>query len=136
MGCLNVQYARTIADLIRDSAINHDIDILLLTETWLTTKDKDDFHVKGISLPGYEFNHTPRHGNHGYGGVGVLHKAYMKIIKIYVYKSDSFENMQIKFNTGSRCLDLITLYRPPPNKKKSSPLVSSLRSFLHFSRTK
>ena len=84
-------------------------DFLSLTETWLTTKDKDNFHVKGLSLPGYEFNHTPRHGNHGYGGVGVLHKASMKIIKTDVYKSDSFENMQIKFNTGSRCLDLITL---------------------------
>ena len=75
MECLNVQSARNTADLIKDIVINHDIDILSLTETWLTMKDKDDFHVKGLSLPCYEFNHTPRHGNHGYGDVAVLHKA-------------------------------------------------------------
>ena len=104
-------------DVIRDIVIDHDIDILSLTETWLTTRDKDDLHVKGLSLVGYEFSHIPRRGNRGYGGVGFLHKAAIKIIKSDVYKSDSFENMQIKFNTGSRCLDLVTLYRPPPNKK-------------------
>ena len=102
-----------------------------MTKTWLTAKDKDDFHVKGLSLPGYEFNHTPRHGNHGYGGVGVLHKASMKIIKTDVYKSDSFENMQIKFNTGSHCLDLITLYRPPPNQKKNK--ITTSQFFEEFS---
>ena len=127
VGCLNVQSARNKADLIRDIVIHHDIDILSLTETWLTTKDKDDFHVKGLSLPGNELNHTPRHGNHGYGGVGSLHKASIKIIKTDVYKTASET-----FNTGSRCLDLIT----HPTKRISSPLVSSLRSFLHFSRTK
>ena len=108
-GCLNIQSARNKTDIIRDIVINHDIDILSLTETWLTTKDKDDFHVKGLSLPGYELKHTPRSGNQEYGGVGVLQKASIKIIKTDVYKSDSFENMQIKFNTGSRCPYLITL---------------------------
>ena len=107
-----------------------------MTETWLTTKDKDDFHVKGLSLPGYEFNHTPRHGNHGYGGVGVLHKASMKIIKTDVYKSDSFENMQIKFNTGSRCLDLITMYRPPHNQKNKLTTSQFFEEFSTFFQDK
>ena len=75
MGCLNIQSARNKADLIRNIVINHYIDILLLTETWLTRREKDDFHVKGLSLPGYEFDHATRHGNHGYGDVGVLKKS-------------------------------------------------------------
>ena len=133
VGCLNVQSARNKADLIRDIVISHDIDILSLTETWLTTKDKDDFHVKGLSLPGYEFNHTPRHG---YGGVGSIHKASMKIIKTDVYKSNSFENMQIKFNTGSRCLDLITLYRPPPNQNNKLTTSQFFEEFSTFPQDK
>ena len=132
MGCLNVQSARNKADLIRDIVINHDIDILSLTETWLNTKDKESLPVKGLSLPGYEFNHTPRHGNHGYGGIGVLQKASMQIIKTDVYKSDSFENMQIKFNTGSHCLDLITLYRPPPNQKNKLTTSQFFEEFSTF----
>ena len=50
VGCFNVQSARNKAYQIRDIVINHDIDNLSLTEAWLTTKDKDDFHVKGLSL--------------------------------------------------------------------------------------
>ena len=136
VGCLNVQSARNKADLIRDIVINHDIDILSLTETWLTTNDKDDLNVKGLSLSGYEFNHTPRHGNYGYRGVGVLHKASMKIVKSDVYKSDSFKNMQIKFNTGSRCLDLITLYRPPPNPKNKLTTSQFFEEFSTFLQDK
>ena len=74
VGCLNIQSVRNKTDIIRDIVINHDIDMLSLTETWLTTNDKDDFHVNGLSLAGYELNH-------GYGGVGVLQKASIKIIK-------------------------------------------------------
>ena len=136
VGCLNIQSARNKAYIIRDIVINHDIDILSLTETWLTTKDKDDFHVKGLSLPGFELKHTPRRGNHGYEGVGVLPKASNKIIKTDVYKSDSFENMQIKFNTGSRCLDLITLYRPPPNQKNKFTTSQFFEEFSTFLQDK
>ena len=63
-------------------------------------------------MPGYEFHNVPREEGRG-GGVGVLHKTGIKIIKKEVFVATSFENLQIKFNTGSRCLDLVTMYRPP-----------------------
>jgi exonuclease III len=132
VGSLNAQSVRNKTDLIRDIVLEHDIDILSLTETWLTTKDKDDVHIKGLSLPGYEFHHMPRKGNRGYGGVAVLHKANIKVIKSNVYKADSFENMQIKFNTGSRCLDLVTLYRPPPNTKNKLTTTQFFEEFSEF----
>ena len=60
----------------------------------------------------------------------------MKIIKTDVYKSDSFENMQIKFNTGSHCLDLITLYRPPPNQKNKLTTSQFFEEFSTFLQDK
>ena len=51
--------------------------------------------------------------------MGVLHKASIKVTSSEMYKSDSFENMLIQFNTGSCCLNLVTLYRPPTNQKNT-----------------
>ena len=136
IGSLNVQSARNKSDVICDIVTEHDIDILTLTETWLTFQDKDDLHVKGLTLPGYEFLHVPRKGNGGYGGVGILHKANIKIINKEVYEANSFENLQIKFNTGSRCLDLVTMYRPPLKQQTSSPTPCSSRNSHHSYRTK
>ena len=54
----------------------------------------------------------------------------------HVYKSESFENMQIKFNTGSRCLDLITLYRPPPNQNNKFTTSQFFEEFSTFLQDK
>ena len=132
VGSLNIQSVRNKTDIIRDIVINQNIDILSLTETWITNKEKDDFYVKGLTFPGYEFSHIPRRGNCGYGGVGVLHKASIKVTSSEKYKSDSFENMLIQFNTGSRCLNLVTLYRPPPNQKNKFTNTQFFEEFSTF----
>ena len=132
VGSLNIQSVRNKTDIIRDIVINQNIDILSLTETWITNKEKDDFYVKGLTFPGYEFSHIPRRGNRGYGGVGVLHKASIKVTCSEKYKSDSFENMLIQFNTGSRCLNLVTLYRPPPNQKNKFTTTQFFEEFSTF----
>ena len=132
VGSLNIQSVRNKTDIIRDIVINQNIDILSLTETWINNKEKDDFYMKGLTFPGYEFSHIPRQGNCGYGGVGVLHKASIKVICSEKYKSDSFENMLIQFNTGSRCLNLVTLYRPPPNQKNKLTTTQFFEEFSTF----
>ena len=79
VGSLNIQSVRNKTDIIRDIVINQNIDILSLTETWITNKEKADFYVKGLTFPGYEFSHILRRGNRGYGGVVLLHKASIKV---------------------------------------------------------
>ena len=88
--------------------------------------------MKGLTFPGYEFSHIPRRGNRGYGGVGVLHKASIQVTSSEKYKSDSFENMLIQFNTGSRCLNLVTLYRPPSNQKNKFTNTQFFEEFSTF----
>ena len=136
VGSLNIRSARNKSDVIRDTVIDHDLDILSLTETWLTTKEKDDFYVKGLALSGYEFHHVPREGNNGYGGVGVLYKKSLKVIKKGKVTAKTFENLQIKFNTGSRCLDLVTVYRPPPSAKNKHTPAEFLTEFSAFLQDK
>ena len=55
VGCLNARSLRHKSDIIRDIVIEHDIDILAFTETWLTPNDSDEFHIKGLTLPVMNF---------------------------------------------------------------------------------
>ena len=58
LGLLNVRSLRNKADFITDYACENDIDILCLTETWLT--DNDASLISAIVPHGYKFQHLPR----------------------------------------------------------------------------
>ena len=49
---LNSQSARNKVDLIGEAVIEHDINILALTETWLTNTPKDEYYTKELSFSG------------------------------------------------------------------------------------
>ena len=55
---LNVRSIRNKSPFITDYVLEHDIDILCLTETWLSTDD--DLLVTSITPDGYTFHHVPR----------------------------------------------------------------------------
>ena len=116
---LELEYhsVRNKTDIIRDTVINQNIDILSLAAIRITDNDKYDFHVKELTFPGYEFSHILRKGNCGWGEIGVLHNVSVKATCSGNYKSESFENVLIHFNTGSSCHDLVTLYMPKPHHK-------------------
>ena len=54
VGVLNAQSTQNKTDRIRAAIIEHDVDILALTETWLTSTAKDEFFVKSLTLSGYK----------------------------------------------------------------------------------
>ena len=74
---LNSQSARNKVDLIGEAVIEHDIDTLALTETWLTNTPKDEYYTKELSFSGYKLINVPRPG----GGVTVEEwQSYIKTV--------------------------------------------------------
>ena len=64
---LNSRSIRKKVFLIRDYVVEHDIDLLAVTETWLDPGDKDIYHVREICPKGYGFHHIPRADSNGGG---------------------------------------------------------------------
>ena len=60
---LNSQSARNKVDLISEAVIDHDINILALTETWLTNTPKDEYYTKELSFSGYKLINVPHPGD-------------------------------------------------------------------------
>ena len=64
-----------VADVV-DLVVNSNIDICVITETWL--KDCDSVTVAGLSPSGYSFENSSRKAARSRGGLGLMFKSMMR----------------------------------------------------------
>ncbi|KAI0242714.1 hypothetical protein LSAT2_011714 [Lamellibrachia satsuma] len=128
LGLLNVRSLRNKADFITDNACENDIDILCLTETWLT--DNDASLISAIVPHGYKFQHLPRNDRRG-GGVGVLFKASFHLALSKPWPAESFECLEVLLRGSSvaAALRIFMVHRPPSFGRKSKPFRVFLEEF-------
>ena len=99
--------------LILDFILDQELDIIILTETWL--KSDDHLDIIGHATPeGYSFVNVPRNTGNG-GGIALIHKCNIKINLIKNETFKTFEHLACvaTFNHASICF--VAIYRPPPN---------------------
>ena len=116
-GLVNVQSVRNKIDHIIEAIISHDLDLLILTETWLTTDDKDQFFIRALNIKGYKFYSFPRGNNTGHGGVGIIIRSSINIKSASQCDSTNFENCFFTLDLKQQRVDLCAVYRPPPSDK-------------------
>ena len=129
---LNSQSARNKVDLIGEAVIEHDIDILALTETWLTNTPKDEYYTKELSFSGYKLINVPRLGGGGHGGgVAIIHKDGLsaQIVATTGAGYTTFEHCDVQFTNNSGLLNIIVVYRPPPSKRNGHTVGAFLDEF-------
>ena len=101
-----------------DHIFDNDLDIVTLSETWLSNKENNNRHViTECSNHGYTLHHVPRNYGSTCGGVGVLMSARVKLVTRLetVNSAVSFESMEIV----SISIRLVVIYRMPPSKKNN-----------------
>ena len=72
---------------IKDYAVENNVDIFALTETWLHDNENygnNNFSIAEVCPTGYSFYHVPRKNSRG-GGVGLLLKKHMKVTKLSTF---------------------------------------------------
>ena len=116
-GLVNVQSVRNKIDHIIEAIISHDLDILILTDTWLTTDDKDQFFIRALNIKGYKFYSFPRGNNTEHGGVGIIIRSSINIRSASQCDSTNFENCILSLDLKQQHVDLCAVYRPPPSDK-------------------
>ena len=73
LGVMNVRSVRNKLDYVFDHIFDNDLDIVALTETWLSNEDNNNTHViTECSNHGYTLHHVPRNSGSTGGDVGVL----------------------------------------------------------------
>ena len=74
---INAQSIRNKTLPIKDYVVEHNLDILALTETWLNPDNSDDQIIGDFIPAGYSFLHIPRETRGGWRGFIVLKMSLM-----------------------------------------------------------
>ena len=92
--------------------VDHDVDVILLSETWLKSKKNEVTAM--TEEQGYKLHHTPRknRAKETGGGVGVLVKKSLTTKQIKVKQFQSFEHCVVKVCLkDSKWITFIAIYR-------------------------
>ena len=116
VGYLNARSVRNKALEINEFIKDSSLDILAITETWLSPGDKDNIVVGDITPPGYEIHHVPRPHHKG-GGVALVTNSSFKSKKEKVTNFKSFEVIEMKVLSKKDCIRIAVVYRPPAHSK-------------------
>ena len=118
--CLwNVRSVKKKALSLKDYTVEHDLDFLALTETWLHSGRVIAFLLASYARKeGYIFHHTPRENSRG-GGVGILVKKSLRVKKLSSANFSSFENVVVLAEYPIGSIRFVVIYRPPSSQIKA-----------------
>ena len=104
--------------VLQDFVTDHNIDLMVLTETWLKGDYRDNVILAELQPPGYSIKHKARQGRGG--GVAIMHPSTLSVTRAEHSVSSppqyaSFEELQCLVHTVP-AVRLAVIYRPPPSK--------------------
>ena len=123
MGLLNCRSAVNKAALVHDVIIDHKLDVMVLTETWVA-KNAPTAVKLDLAPPGYVIIHAHRNtrgrkagSTKSGGGIAVIHRSDISLRanpSLLGRKPKTFEQLSVTITAHNRRLNLVALYRPPP----------------------
>ena len=111
LGTVNARSMRDKAPALSDLVVSKGIDLLGITETWLTIRETSS-DLAEMTPNGFSFFQTPRVNKRG-GGVGLFVSNAFKFTPINLPSLSSFECISGKLECGRACLNILIIYRPP-----------------------
>ena len=110
-------------DCVIDHITDSGLDIIGITETWLSNDNKNNMPVVNTCLnSGYTLHHRPRNSGRRGGDVGVLINNRMKHKSRILHDKPeitSFESIELVITLGSIAIRLYVIYRMTPVKSKN-----------------
>ena len=112
LSLLNVRSIREKGLIVKDFTVEHDLDALIITETWLRPGNVDAIALGTLCPSGYRFLHVPRITETFGGGIGFLFKESLAVNTNVCETFKSFELMDISLK-GAKAVRILCVYRPP-----------------------
>ena len=100
---LNIRSLNNKAIYLKDWVVEHNIDLLAITEYWLNLDCRAENTINELCPKGCAMMHVPRNGFQG-GGVGLLYNKFYKMELPSVANYSSFEYIQILFRLPATAL--------------------------------
>ena len=113
---------------VLDHVKDHMSDIVAITKSWLSTEECNN---RAVSHD-YEFFHVPRPNRRG-GGVALLIKNGLQVIKQTHSTRNSFERIELLVTAISIHLRIVVIYRPPQSMQNyltKSQIIDEFNKYL------
>ena len=112
-------------DVLIDYIIEHDLQFVALTETWLSDSNKHKKVIGDLKPDGFDFIHAPR-PKRGGGRVGLIYNINIKCENFSVYESATFEFFICDLTFKGTCtpVKLVVVYRSKYNCKTNRSTVN------------
>ena len=110
IGTINARSMRDKAPALADYVLSKSLDLLTITETWLSTKETAA-SLADITPNGFSFHQIPRVSRGG--GVGIFVSDSLAFTPIEIPKQRSFEAICGTISAGKLRFNILNLYRPP-----------------------
>ena len=126
---INIQSMKSKIDALLHHIILNDIDICLITETWIQTDQDLQILDANISGLGYKIIDKCRE-NKPEGGIACIYKGHLDI-RMYTKDNTntSFESLTVKLMIKSKLHWISTIYRPPYSNRHPIPTSTFIDEF-------
>ncbi len=108
---INARSMRDKAPALSDLVHSKNIDVLSITETWLTNKETRA-SLADVTPAGFSFHQVPRSGRSG-GGVALFVSSHFTFDAISIPAKASFEAICGRISDRKTCFNILNIYRPP-----------------------
>ena len=125
-GLLNVRSIKNKSVALHDFILDNKLDLLAVTETWLSENQDESDIINSLTPNGYCFYSNPV-DNRG-GGTGVVIKSNIKLKKIKEKSFTNFEHQEFVLKVGINVVRLLYIGHHQI-AKTTFPLASSTRVF-------
>ena len=114
---VNTRSIKSKEQILLRELIHNNIDILIVTETWLKNNQKDGLWIEMTDLNTEPFTlHTINRLDRVGGGIALIHKTSIKVTQIEVCQKPVFEYGIWKVDINGKCLTITGAYHPPDAK--------------------
>ena len=128
---LNARSLKNKASLVHEYILDRKVDILALTETWLSPGNISEMEIKETTPNGYAFLLVPRETRGG--GVAVVYRRSLQLQKnSTTEKFASFEHMDLIMKSGPKSIRIIVIYRPPSSRNDNSNELTIFSEFTNL----
>ena len=112
---INARSLQNNGPVIKEYILRNNLDILTVTETWLTLSDGDEI-LGNICKTGLDCLHVPRSNKRG-GGVAIIFHSTIKINPLTLdFTTSSFELLLGSLTINSCCIIIVVVNRPPGSR--------------------
>ena len=118
MGTINIRSIKKNDQVLLREIIHSNLDIIIVTESWLRDTEVDQNWVQGCNFnrSPFQCHHADRRGRTG-GGLMLICKSMMDVKEIQSQNTRSFEHASWSVSINNKSLTITSIYHPPPKDR-------------------